>query len=428
MRRVILLFSLFVSLCASAQYDYQQFLKTLPEMSDRQALYALQRYQTFFPRKPHPCYLLAKLNYKLQAQEHALANYNEKYNMLYLSEVYFGNCSALLGNDELRASMYPDVEQKGFSETQLRGWLLLRASKVKHEREQLKALYAAYSAMVNDYDSCLQVFTALTGRYTRHKDLLLVLDSLDETRLSRLETLSSRMPENIRRFREALEVYPVPDYNPSIRLRPISFYRLEGLTGSDFLQPEVLLWDYAGWAHECREQLKEVARIRSLMNTEQERLAARRPGPENTWLLNTIRRYDPNSAIASLMHVEWIAARTHGLEQRIIRDSITPDDYLSVLQLFYRMDVLAQEAERYRSLTVALQAPQIAWRYTEFIQTYLSERPLQDYYPLCCEEIRAARHRVEQWLLALPGLRDSTQISETMQAVVRDNTIQFIPL
>ena len=430
MRRLLLsLLCLCFALQLSAQFDYKELLRTLPEMSDRQALYALQRFQAFYPRKPHPCFLLANLNYKLQAEEHALANYYEKENMLYLAQVFYGNCSVLLANDDIKQTMYP-VEQlrDNFSEPALRAWLLMRAEEVKQERERCSRLYEAYSAMVNDYDSCLQVFTALTGRYTRQKELILVLDSLDAARLNLLENLSARLPEDIRTFYAALEQYPIEGYAPEIRFRPVSFYRLEGLTSTDFLRSEVLLWDFAAWTRDMRTQLAEMERIRTLMATEQERLAARRPGPENTWLLNTIRRYDPNSAIASLMHVEWLATQAHALEQRILRDSVAEEDYLSLLQLTYRLDLLVQEVDRHRSLTVALRAPQIPWRYAEFVQTYLSEHPLSDYYTLCAEEVHDVQTRVTQYILALPGLPETTQISETMQALVSDGTIEFVPL
>ncbi len=57
-------------------------------------------------------------------------------------------------------------------------------------------------------------------------------------------------------YKTALANYPIKDYNQHIIEKPITTYRLEGLTGTNFLADTIYIWNYKEWAQSIQKNLK----------------------------------------------------------------------------------------------------------------------------------------------------------------------------
>lgn len=103
--------------------------------------------------------------------------------------------------------------------------------------------------MVDCYNRCRQTYTSFLEHYTREKIAHSQLNTTDEQLLHRLQNSADSMPEYIHAFEKALSLQPIPNYQPHFSIQPIELYRLDGMSASNFLQSEIVLWDYSAWVH-----------------------------------------------------------------------------------------------------------------------------------------------------------------------------------
>ncbi|NJO92056.1 MAG: hypothetical protein HC831_26090 [Chloroflexia bacterium] len=67
----------------------------------------------------------------------------------------------------------------------------------------------------------------------------------------------------LQNYQTALKNYPIKEYNQKYKLLPIETYRLHGLTGSDFLQNEIPIWNYGAWVKDVKKVLtSDISKIR----------------------------------------------------------------------------------------------------------------------------------------------------------------------
>lgn len=415
------------------QTNYKLILQHLDEYNEREALYKLQSYQTAFPQKPHPYYLMGNLNFKMQASEHPLADYDERQKMIYNARVYYGNCRAYMENEKVKADLYPEAaDEKGkLSDERLYSWLTARIDTLTKMGASLDTLYDRYCHLVNRYDTCTQLFTQFMGRYGRYKNALLMLDAEDNILLQGLRETAQLLPYDIVRFDSALANFPIDGYQPVFRFRPISFYRLEGLTTTDFLQNDIPLWDYALWVDELMEDMKSVEALRSDMQQEQKRLADALKGTtvlaassENTMLLNRIRKYDEDSPMAMWLHEEYLVAAALALENRIVCDSLTEDDWLGCLQLADRHARVAEEFEAERQL-ITLNDELTLRKYRTFVQDNWGDTWQTEAMNSLRGTLSKSKGRITQWIAQQTAMPQEVQIDETRKVRIENGVLIY---
>lgn len=406
------------------QSNYKYILQHLPEYSDREALYHLQDYHAWYPKKPHPYFLMANIEYRLQAGEHAIIDFFEKDRMLYNAQVYYGNCNAYLPEEHIKADMYPEVAKDGkLAEAELRMWLIAHRDTAKQMRESLNTLYDSYCQLALCYDSCRRDFTSLCSKYNQQKDALLMADSTDEALLNQLLQRALQLPTHIASFQKALAVSPIPNYQPTFRFVHIEYYRLEGVTTTNLLQDDIALWDYATWVKNFLHEQKEVNRIKKEMAGEHKRLVNGIVGAkgENRFLLNRIRRYDTESPLADFLHAEYLGVQIASALRLIRRDSVAEDDKLPIMQQAYKVLQMRTEQQLIAAnLPSRLHDEATILRYRDLLATMAPEETVQ----------KEVEHTEQLWSDFLTWLAptigpEPIQITETLVAEIKDGKLSI---
>lgn len=423
---------------ASAQPAYKYVVQHLDEYTDREALYLLHDYQRSNPQRPHVYYLMANINYKMQVNEHALVDYDEKAKMLYDARVYYGNCRAYLSNDKINETLYPRVAEvyKKVNEESVSAWLTSKIDTLSMMQEQLDSLYVSYSELVTRYDACVQMFSLFMSRYSRQKDAQMMLAEEDTYLLDSLRQAATRLPDLIKRFQDRLAVMPIEGYEPVFHFRPISYFRLEGLTCTDFLKNEISLWDYATWVDAFMAEQERVAVIKRLLYAEHSALekmnaSSEKHGRENVLVLNQVRQYDEGSPIADLVHYDYLINTMNELVGRIVpTDSvqITEEEWLGCLQLAERhMRVVEQcrDMEKHLQDVFRQQYDDIVAKYGEFVL----DKQGVFWLPQLLQDYRVAYQHSEdflrEWLMAQTDMPHEVQIDENRVAVVTEEGLTF---
>lgn len=417
-----------------AQPNYKYILQHMEEWSERESLYELHAYQQAFPQKPHVYYLMANINYELQKKEHPLVNYEERRRMLYDARVYYGNCRAYMNNDKINGTMYGLLaDEKGkVSEGQLYNWLSAKIDSLALWMDDLDSLYERYGTMVGRYDQCVQLFSQYMTKYDREKDALLMMDSLDEKLLAELSENAKKLPADIKAYEEALKKVEIEGYHPTFNFRPISYFRVEGLTCSDFLSNDIVLWNYAQWTEDFMREEAKVQKLKAELKTESNMLDGKTDFEtalkENTLLLNRIRQYDETSVIADFVHYEYMVDELIYWENRIVRDSLAEEDWLGCLQMAERHIRLAEQCEQQEKMVMdGLRARQeeVKAKYTSFVEAgddhYWLDEGMKEWHATRLESSR----NVHDWIVAQTAMPQEVQISEIEIAKIKDGKLVF---
>ena len=113
-----------------------------------------------------------------------------------------------------------------------------------------------YNKSSDSYNSCVSLFMKINSDYAKIKYIYLSDESKFLSEMQKLESDFDSTLIYFQLYKEALNKFPIQNYNQSYKLKNIITYRLDGLTYSDFLQNNILLWDYKKWVHDVK-QVKE---------------------------------------------------------------------------------------------------------------------------------------------------------------------------
>lgn len=107
-----------------------------------------------------------------------------------------------------------------------------------------------YNKSSDYYNECVSIFMNINTTYTKIKNIYL---SEDPELLSKMQKLVTDFDSTLvyfKFYKDALKKFPIQNYNQTYKLKDIITYRLDGLTYSDFLQNNILLWNYNKWVQE----------------------------------------------------------------------------------------------------------------------------------------------------------------------------------
>lgn len=440
MRKCWFIIFLLSGMMALAQ-DYKSILQHLSEYSDREALYRLNDYRLRFPQQPHPYYQMGNVYFRLQADEHPLVDYATRKLYLYNARLYYGNCRAFIGNEKPKAERYPEIAVNGkIDEVKVCDYLSKKIAECEDIDARVDALYASYSQLVNDYDTCLQAFTLFSNKYARLKEAQMLMDDEDIQQLRTIKEHAARVKEDIKSFKKTLKKCPISGYEPVFSYRTISFYRIDGLVGSDFLQNDIVLWDYEEWVEDFESNQKGVVLLRQELNNEYERLMSYCSAPprkvyeENRHLLNNLEKYDEGTPMRDWMHLLYEGYAMRNMERQIIRDSVSSEEWVVCLQLAYRMNQLNTliHQQLISPEIKALSSSVVSDKYASFIEANYPNAQMTGSWAMTAlnnlsDMVMASNQRVLDWisLQVQKGLPTKVRINETMVAEVADSLLFY---
>lgn len=257
--------------------EYENLIRSISEKQPYESSYLLKQYQEANPSFGNVYYQLGKVFYEMIPTAHPLYDFSEISLYMYNARLYFGNCLYYSTADDVKKNIqyYSDVPTNGnLTYEELSSFLKEKMAKIKTDEQNLKNLYAMFYKMVDRYNDCTALFSQFNEQYIKIKNAHLLLSDEDKQLLSDLELNSDTLKMFIDDFQKALKRYPIENYNPEFSFQPIDFYRLDGLTSSDFLQNDIHLWDYSSWVKNFLvENKKQIEPWRRDMNKEQKRLA-----------------------------------------------------------------------------------------------------------------------------------------------------------
>lgn len=263
----LLTFILFVflvnnsNLFAQRNLKYKDVFRTVVDKSKEEAYSTLLIYQKQDPYFPNTYFQLGLIAQYWSKDYDALTNIRDVRLFIYNTNLYFGLAKGKITEKDVRknAEYYKNV--KGLSEIEkpsfedVRFFISERMDENKEYEKNVNIVTNYFNSSIIHYNNCIRIFKDINENNRKIKDIFL---TADEVFLKKLEQLESSFDSTIfylQNYQTALKNYPIKDYNQKYKLFPIETYRLQGLTGSNFLNDEIRLWDYGSWTKELRKVL-----------------------------------------------------------------------------------------------------------------------------------------------------------------------------
>ena len=233
---------------------------------------------------------------------------------------------------------------------------------------ELDKIYGLFYQMVSDYTACVDYYRTIISHYNKLKDLYLAPENEIFPLLDTLQHLFDSTMSMYELYKAALESYPLKKYNQRLVLRPITLYRLEGVTNTDFLSDTLLFWDYGQWNKQTRNVITtEILKLRSkielhfnkLTRVENSLLGQTKYSDDYTgYFLPTqiifqIEKYDINSIVGNIL--KYKKAKTDLLAFRLHKFNDTTD---TTVKLVARANFYSQEEKMFHALDSMLDVVQ----------------------------------------------------------------------
>lgn len=238
---------------AQEKLDYDDIYAALPSVKPEQGLYMLLQYQKQFPdfantyaQIGHLCEQKLKVIDPLRNLEDA--NFWVDNAILYYGVFSkFAHKNEAGKNQKYYANMNIPVTEKKLSETDIANFIKRRLDSCQHYKKNINETFEKLKKSKEAYDHAIEMYASINDKYENLDELLL---HTYDPMLKYIDTLNNYYNTAIQLFdayKKQLKQYPILDYNQTYKLKNIETFRLDGLTKSDFLEPEFFIWNFEKW-------------------------------------------------------------------------------------------------------------------------------------------------------------------------------------
>jgi len=130
-----------------------------------------------------------------------------------------------------------------------------------------------YFASVRFYSNCLVGFKSIVDKNNKLKDIYL---TANDDLIKDIKNVGTNFDSTLYYFdiyKEAIANFPIQNYNQNYTLDSIEIYRLDGLTKSNFLENEIVLWNYKQWSDSVLAVLDtDISKLRKDIDEEDKKI------------------------------------------------------------------------------------------------------------------------------------------------------------
>ena len=352
----LIFLSLYLNLYA--QDYFNETLTKVKQATPHEAAYILSGYQQFLPTFHATYFHLGNIYYDLIPTEHPIRDYYELKQCLYRTKLYYGNCLYYAKDQTLKPAYYEGLPYAGKRPeyTELQQYIQKRIALVDKTSQLSQELFDSYNQLVNRYNNCRILFSAFAETYMREKTAHLLLSEHDRAKLLLLQTQADSLQYDIQRLQNALKNFPVKDYQPHFRFESINLYRLDGLTSTNILQNDVVLWDYSTWTKDFLSIQNNTYRTYfDAIDKEHTTLQQAITHPTdkiriNNILLNRINRIDYQSLMIDYIGLEQQTALIASIaqDQHFMKCNPTDEYIEQSIELVYKQHKAYTQLQTYR--------------------------------------------------------------------------------
>lgn len=271
---MMLLTAAFIPLHAQETPKYRDIYAQIDPDDPRRSYNLLFEYQRLDPFNANLYFQLAKISLRLAHECDPLTQAAEAEYFYYHANVYSGLALRNLDDKEVRKNrafydgIVTDTSDYKLTLDDVKNYLDSQVVVVKHGSSKTDSIRYFYNKTTEAYNRCTGLFLNINTAYSKLKDICLASDTSLSTQINLLKINYDSAMWFFAQYKEHLAQFPIRDYHQELNIRPIQTYRLDGLTGSNFLNPVVDIWNYGLWVDELNAVISnDIASLRADIET-----------------------------------------------------------------------------------------------------------------------------------------------------------------
>jgi hypothetical protein len=321
---ILIVSVLFASSVSAQKLDYEDVYASLKTSKDFEVYQVLMDYQKAYPYFANTYYQLGLICQKWMRQYDPFLQTEEVRENIKNAGLFFSLCLTYCDESDVRKNKEYYREVQPAKGEEFASFILVQQD-IKSRMKDVE-IFKKYHNLdvrslvncVSKYNLSISIFRDINMQNSRLKDLYFLPDKIITTKLNELKLNFDSAIFYFNALNSQLKEYPLGNYNPAYKLAAVDVYRLHGLTPSNFLNNEVVLWDFGSWVNSFRivltsdiAELNRKAGETDKLHTEfvsrlkqKDILGIPRDYQVNPALLNKIYKYDFKSALGKLFEYQ----------------------------------------------------------------------------------------------------------------------------
>ncbi len=147
-----------------------------------------------------------------------------------------------------------------------------RIEDIKKHDTYVHQIAQNFNQSIDYYNKCTKIFMEINQENTKIKDIYLAASTDLTAKIHDIITYYDSAIFFFEKYKTDIKNYPIKNYNQNLVIKQIETFRLEGLTSANFLEENILIWDYKSWATDLKDVIdKNIENLRKeLVNTNKE--------------------------------------------------------------------------------------------------------------------------------------------------------------
>jgi hypothetical protein len=273
---------------------YKDVFKIIEEKSKEEAYSILLVYQKQDPFSPNTYLQLGMISQFWSKDYDALTNLRDVEFFIYNTNLYYGLAMSKIDQKEIRRNdkYYLNIDRfKGREKIEfedIKSFIQEQMDANNEYSKNVQLVTKLFNSSIKHYNNCIRIFKEINTNHNKIKDIYLTASPKFISDLNELENSFDSTIFYLQNYQTAIKNYPIKNYNQKYKLLPIETYRLQGLTGSDFLKDEIPIWNYGVWVKKIKQVLStDIEDMRNQINKADQKLN------ENISLFAETREYNP---------------------------------------------------------------------------------------------------------------------------------------
>lgn len=278
----------------------------------------LKEFQAVMPYFANTYLQIAMMDWAALQKADPFLNYDRVLSLIYETKLYYGIALSKISADDKEVKKnieyYANVPVSTVEHQAVVDYINQQLEKISDYQKNVVNIVELYRAAVDKYNGCTSLFRQIISYQSNYKNLMLTSDDKLKREMQQLAQGYDSVIASFSEFKSALAKYPIKNYKMELKPQPVRTYRLEGISLCDFLQDEVLIWNYGDWAKKMSKTINgDVTSIKKEAVTNikgiRERVVTLRQQKASTdtvreilvpsRLVNLIEKYDYESFISN---------------------------------------------------------------------------------------------------------------------------------
>ncbi|MBQ3688559.1 MAG: hypothetical protein II937_01695 [Bacteroidales bacterium] len=374
---LIILAAVASNVFAQRRLKYKDIFDRIGKEPVEHSVLKLSEFQKNNPEFPNTYLQIGAIQWNWLKEEDPFLNYQYVKRLIYNTKLYLGLAKSKINADEKEVkknktyygnfnitSSIDDLDQQA-----VLNYIQKISDKVLEYEKNVTAIINNYNSTVSKYNTCLDTYKSIVARQSNYKNLLLTSTGEYKQQMKDLSQNYDSVIYFFNEFKTALGNYPIKNYNQNLKITKIATYRLEGLTSSDFLKPEITIWDYQSWVKDAfklmdgdintlkdggEQEIKNLrARVVALKESQAETDSIQEVTIKNK-LVNLTEKYDYESLLSASIKYETDKANFQIASMRSANNINNPASFNESLEskANYYYDLYSQAETTKKALKV----------------------------------------------------------------------------